>query len=134
MSLCAAPFSVPPMSAIYLYTNAVLYLLFALWCTFGMSRTAPAMGFTALTLGGRSEYLTIYGGLQVGLAIAFWLLARNASWHAAGILFAIALYAPIVLFRLISMAKYWPVEAVTVGTAVLEVVLLVVAVWLHYSR
>ena len=42
------------MSALYLYVNAVLYGVFAVWCTFGMSRTAPAMGFTALTHGGRS--------------------------------------------------------------------------------
>jgi hypothetical protein len=99
-----------------------------------MSRTAPAMGFTALTHGGRSEYLTIYGGLQVGFAIAFWLLARNASLHGPGVLFAIALYAPIVLFRLISLARFCPVGAVTLGTAALEVVLLVAARWMHFSR
>ena len=122
------------MTAVYLYINAALYLLFAVWCTVGMSRTALAMGFTALANGGRSEYLASYGGLQVGLAIAFWLLARNASWHGPGILFAIALYAPIVLFRLISMARFWPVGAVTVGTAVLEVLLLAVALWLHFTQ
>ena len=122
------------MSAVYLYVNSALYLIFTVWCTVGMSRTAPAMGFTALTSGGRSEYLTIYGGLQAGLAIAFWLLARNANWHEPGILFAIALYAPIVLFRLISSARFWPVGAVTLGTAALEMVLLVFALWLHFSR
>jgi len=122
------------MATFYLYTNAVLYFLFAVWCTVGMSRTAPAMGFTALSNGGRSEYLAIYGGLQVGLAIAFWLLARNPSWHPPGILFSIALYAPIVLFRLISMAKYWPVGPVTLCTAGLEVLLLLIALWLHFSR
>ena len=122
------------MAAIYLYTNSALYLLFTVWCTLGMSRTAPAMGFTALTNGGRSEYLSIYGGLQAGLAIAFWLLARNASWHGPGILFAIALYAPIVLLRLASVARFWPVESVTLATAALEVVLLLVALWLHFSR
>ena len=122
------------MSALYLYVNAALYLLFAVWCTFGMSRTAPAMGFTALSNSGRSEYLAIYGGLQVGLAIAFWLLGRNESWHGQGILFAIALYAPIVLFRLISLARFWPVGTVTLCTAALEVVLLLVALWLHFSR
>lgn len=121
------------MASVYLYTNAALYLIFAVWCTVGMSRTAPTMGFTALSSSGRSEYLAIYGGLQVGLAIAFWLLARNASWHAAGILFAIALYAPIVLFRLISMARFWPVGTVTLCTAALEVVLLLIGLWLHFS-
>jgi hypothetical protein len=120
------------MSAVYLYINSALYLLFAAWCAVGMSRTAPAMGFTALTQGGRSEYLTIYGGLQLGLAIAFFLLARNPGWHGPGILFALVLYAPIVLFRLISISRFWPVEAVTLGTAALEVVLLVLAVWLHF--
>lgn len=122
------------MAAIYLYINSALYLIFAVWCTVGMSRTAPAMGFTALANGGRSEYLAIYGGLQVGLAIAFWLLARNSTWHGAGILFAIVLYAPIVVFRLVSVARFWPVGPVTLATAVLEVLLLVIALWLHFSR
>lgn len=122
------------MAAPFLYLNAALYLLFAAWCTVGMSRTAPAMGFTALSNSGRSEYLSIYGGLQIGLAIAFWLLARNPNWHGPGILFAIALYAPIVLFRLISLARFWPVGPVTLCTAALEVVLLAVALWLHFTR
>jgi hypothetical protein len=122
------------MSAIYLYVNAVLYLIFALWCTIGMSRTAPAMGFTSLANGGRSEYLAIYGGLQIGLAISFWLLARNPEWHKPGILFALVLYAPIVLFRLVSLARYWPVGNVTLATAALEVVLLAIGAWLYLSR
>lgn len=124
----------PRMSALYLYANAFLYLVFAVWCTVGMSRTAPAMGFAALTSGGRSEYLAIYGGLQIGLAIAFWLLARNPAWHGPGILFALALYAPIVLFRMISLARFWPVGVVTLCTAVLEVVLLIIGLWLYFRR
>ncbi|HTU68006.1 MAG TPA: hypothetical protein VMF52_18800 [Steroidobacteraceae bacterium] len=122
------------MPALYLYVNAALYLVFAVWCTVAMSRTAPGMGFTALTSGGRSEYLSIYGGLQVGLAIAFWLLARTPAWHKPGLLFSIVLYAPIVLFRLISLARFWPVGTVTLGTAVLEVTLLALALWLYFSR
>ncbi len=122
------------MAAFYLYANAVLYLVFAIWCTVGMSRTAPAMGFAALTSGGRSEYLAIYGGLQIGLAVAFWLLARNPEWHKPGILFALVLYAPIVVFRLISLARYLPVGNVTLATAALEVVLLAIGAWLYFSR
>jgi Domain of unknown function (DUF4345) len=120
------------MTALYLYANAVLYLVFALWCTIGMSKTAPGMGFSALTNSGRSEYLTIYGGLQVGLAIAFWFMARNPELHRPGILFALALYAPIVLFRLVSLARFWPVGNVTLATAALEVVLLAVGIWLYF--
>ncbi len=122
------------MKALYLYVNAALYLLFAIWCTFGMARTAPAMGFTVLASGGRSEYLAIYGGLQLGLAVGFGLLARNASWHEEGILFALVLYAPIVAFRMFSLIRFWPVGGVTLATAALELAMLVTAAWLYAAR
>lgn len=119
---------------IYLYANAALYLVFALWCTVAASTTAPNLGYIGLSNGGRSEYLVVYGGLQLGLAVIFWLLARDAAYWRLGVLIGIALYAPLVLYRIPTVAKYWPVGGLTLGTGVLEASMLIVALWLYFAR
>ena len=87
------------MQAIYLYINAALYLLFAVWCTVASDSTSTNLGYRVLSAGGRSEYLVIYGGLQLGLAVMFWLLARDSQYQRLGILISAAIYVPIVLYR-----------------------------------
>jgi hypothetical protein len=122
------------VAALYLYANAALYVLFALWCTLAPQRTALSIGYTTLSAGGRSEYLVVYGGLQAGLAVMFWLLAQDPARHRLGIVLSIAVYAPIVLYRCVTLARFWPVPSLTVATAALEALLLVAALSIHFSR
>jgi hypothetical protein len=122
------------MASVYLYINAALYLLFAVWCTVAPSSTAKNIGYTSLSSGGHSEYLVIYGGLQLGLAALFWLMARNPGAVRLGLLVAIGIYAPIVLYRIVTVIRFWPVSALTVGTGLLEASLLVAAVAIFYGK
>ena len=115
------------MASAYLYLNAAIYLLFAVWCTVAPSATANNLGYTVLSNGGHSEYLVIYGGLQLGLAALFFVLARDPATLRLGLLISICLYAPIVLFRIVTVVKFWPVPAITKGTGVLELSLLIAA-------
>jgi hypothetical protein len=119
------------ISAAYLYVNAALYALFAVWCTVNASGTSRSLGFEKLADRGHSEYLVIYGGLQLGLAFMFTLLARNPALHRTGILIALCLYAPIVLYRSITVARYWPLPALTLGTGCLELLLLLAAILIY---
>lgn len=59
------------MVTLYLYFNAALYALFAAWCTFAPSQTAKSVGYETFSRSGVSEYLVVYGGLQLGLGIFF---------------------------------------------------------------
>ena len=119
------------MEQAYLYLNAVLYAALAAWCTLAPRRTAAAQGFHQLANGGRSEYLVIYGGLQFGLAVFFWYVARLPD-PRVGLVFALALYVPIVLVRLVTVARFRPVGRTTLAVAGLEVVLLAIAVVLWF--
>ena len=112
--------------AIYLYVNAGLYALFAGLCTLNARGTATSLGYLTLSSGGRSEYLVIYGGLQFGLAIFFALLASRPSMHAVGLMFALSLYLPIVIYRLVTVVAFRPVPLLTMAVAALESVLLVI--------
>ena len=120
--------------SLYLYINAALYAIFALWCTLKFTNTASNLGYAALTNGGRSEYLAIYGGLQIGLAVMFVLLARDAAYHKLGILIAIGLYAPIVLYRAATVWQFWPVSGLILATGALELSLLLAAIGLQLAR
>jgi len=115
---------------IYLLVNAALYALFAVWCTLRATNTATSLGYTMLNNSGRSEYLVIYGGLQFGLAVMFFLLARDAAYHKLGALISIGIYAPIVLYRLFTIWKFSPVSPMTLYVGALEASLLIAAVWL----
>ena len=122
------------MIKFYLWLNAVLYFCLVLWCTFKHGQTSRASGFLALDGSGHSEYLTIYGGLQLGLAIFFGYLGSKPILHSTGVIFSILLYAPIVAYRVVTVLNFSPVSAVTLGTGGLEVLLLAGATLLFFKR
>lgn len=115
---------------VYLLINAALYGIFALWCTVSAASTAANLGYVGLNNSGRSEYLVIYGGLQIGLAVMFFLVARESAYQKLGILISIGLYAPIVLYRLFTIWKFAPVSPMTLYVGALEAGLLIAAVWI----
>jgi hypothetical protein len=117
--------------ALYLYVNAALYLLFALWCTLAPLKTSSTIGYEVLSQSGRSEFLVVYGGLQLGLAAMFAYTAANPPLQRSGVLIALFFYVPIVLYRVATVLKHWPVRSPTLYVGALEVLLLVagILVW-----
>lgn len=108
----------------YFAVNALLYFGLALLCTFKHSETARGTGYIDLNNSGHSEYLVIYGGLQLGLAFFYAWLWRDPDSARLGVIFSVLLYAPIVLYRGCTIFLYRPVSGITLGTAALEVTLL----------
>jgi len=118
------------MAAVYLYLNAALYLIFAVWMTLSPWTTAASVGYEALSSSGRSEFLVIYGGLQLGLAVFYALTASSRYSQRVGILFSVCLYAPIVMYRAVTIARFWPVKSNMLIIGGLELVPLLAAVFL----
>ena len=119
---------------IYLYVNAGLNGLFAIWCAAAQRSTSASLGFMTFSNGGLSEYLAVYGGLHAGVAIAFFLFARDSRMHHLGVVFALCLYSPIVLFRMASFILFAPVPNLTLGLAAAEFALLLGAYTLISHR
>lgn len=113
------------MAALYFYLNAAIYVVLAVVCTVRPSQTASGIGFIELNKSGRSEYLVVYGGLQLGLGLFYFLLSRDPAYARLGILFSLLLYSPMVAYRTVSLWLYRPTSLVTLGTAALEVLLLI---------
>ena len=113
------------MNNLYFWANALLYFLFALWCTVRKEQTSLASGFTGINNSGWSEYLVIYGGLQLGLAVFFVYLALHSEFYKIGLIFSLFLYFPIVIYRVVSIYKFWPVSTTTLVVGGMEIVLLI---------
>lgn len=118
----------------YLWLNAALYFALAVWCTAKHGQTSRSSGFLALDNSGHSEYLVIYGGLQLGLAVFFAYLAQSPALHHTGIVFSLLLYVPIVLYRIVTVLHFHPVGPVTLGAGALELFLLIGASVLFFRR
>lgn len=116
------------MTTWYLWLNAFLFAVFAVFCALRVTSTSGALGYTALNRSGISEYLTVYGGLQIGLAIFFAFSAYYPELRHGGLLLAHVLYVPIVLFRWASVLAQWPVGRMTLGVGALETALLACAI------
>ncbi len=116
-----------PFLKVYLYFNAAMYAVLAAWCTLLPAQTSAAVGFQVLDKSGQSEYLVIYGGLQLGMAFLFAWFAWT-SQPRNGLVLSLAFYAPIVVYRTFTLASLWPVQPTTAVLAVLEWFLLAAAV------
>jgi len=107
----------------YLYINAALYFFFAVWCLIKPDQTADFSGLKLMNGSGRSEYLTIYAGLQTGLAGFYIFAALKEEMHLPAILFSLFLYAGILLVRLTSLATLKGVKKGTYYIATMELLL-----------
>ena len=68
------------MVRIFLAIVGAAYLILAGWCALMPDKTSRAVGFTLQTGSGQSEFLTVYGGLQFALGMAFlWPMFRPSE-------------------------------------------------------
>lgn len=122
------------MTQAYLYLNSMLYLFVAVRTTLAPQNTATRLGYLTLSDQGRAEYLVVYGGLQIALALIFFLLARDAAYYRLGLLISISFYAPILMYRVVIGLRQWPASKAFLGPVTLETVLLAAAVWLYWRE
>ena len=115
---------------VFLAVVGVAYLVLALWCVILPERTSQSVGFTLKPGSGQSEYLVVYGGLQLGIALVFlWPLIRSTDPKEA--LFAcLIIHGCIVAFRALSFLRYSGIGSTTYILAVVEWVLFLVSLGL----
>lgn len=116
----------------YLFINAGLYILFAVWCTVMPRTTASALGLSFKSGSGKSEYITVYGGLEFGAAMFFLIAALKPELRGAGLLFGLLFYAGLVCWRIPTLMFVEGVQKTTYFFAAGELVLGVAAAWLWF--
>jgi len=118
----------------YLLVNAALYILFALWCTVAPTKTANFLGLSFRSGSGKSEYITVYGGLEFGVAMFFLVAALRPEFRTAGLLFALLFYGGLVLWRIPTLLTIAGVQKQTYFFAGAELVLLLLGLMIWWMK
>src|SRR5690349_19060652 len=108
------------MSRAFLAVVGAIYVILAAWCAIQPQKTADSIGFTLQEGSGQSEYLTVYGGLQLAAGLLFLLpLARDEAtpWMLTACL---VIHACLVLFRSAGFFLYSGISTTTYVLAAIE--------------
>jgi len=105
---------------IFLAVVGVAYLLLAAWCSFRPTQTSESVGFSLQPGSGQSEFLVVYGGLELGLGIVFLLPLYDAERSAFALSACLIIHACLVLFRTASFFLYSGIHTTTYVLAVVE--------------
>lgn len=96
----------------------IIYLASGLWCALKPELAASFLGFTLSDVG-LSEFFSVYGGLQVGLAMAMLMSSMKTEYLEAAIFYSLITSTGLFIFRLIAMLNIGSNEGV-IAMAVLE--------------
>lgn len=117
------------MTKLFLATVGLLYLGLACWCVFKPYQTSQAVGFELKPGSGQSEFLVIYGGLQLALALILLLPLVSLKQVESVLIFCVVVHACLVAFRTASFFRYTGIQSTTSALAVGEWIILLFAIW-----
>jgi len=120
------------MERIFLAIVGAAYILLAAWCSIMPDKTSRGVGFTLQTGSGQSEFLTVYGGLQLALGIAFlWPLYRPSE-VVFPLFLCLLIHGCLVAFRTTSFVLYSGIPTTTFALAATEWIIFVGAAILYW--
>ena len=111
---------------IYLIAVAVLYMGLALWCTIQPDVTSKKVGFQLTGGSGKSEFITVYGGLELAMALLLIAGVFRAEWLSASLFACVVMHACLVLFRTYTLIRISDIDGFTYRLAIGEWVILLV--------
>jgi hypothetical protein len=116
---------------VFLAAVGLAYVVLAVWCVTNPAGTSDSVGFTLKPGSGQSEYMVVYGGLQIGLAAVFLIPAFHGGNVPQSLAACALVHGSIVAFRAASFATYTGMGTTTYVLAVLEWVIFLVgaALW-----
>lgn len=123
------------MTKVFLAAIGFLYVYLAIWCSVQPVETSRLVGFQLLPGSGQSEFLTVYGGLEMGLAlILLWPLFRPEAAQQA-LINCTLIHGCLVVFRTAGFVIFSGIEPMTWKLAGGEWVIFIVGcLLLFWSR
>ncbi|MCA9015353.1 MAG: hypothetical protein KDA77_08470 [Planctomycetaceae bacterium] len=105
------------MARFFLGIVGTLYILLALWCSLAPNTTSRTVGFKLEPGSGQSEFLVVYGGLELALGIVFlWPLYQKEA-AAYALFVCLMLHGCLVLFRTVGFFLFERIESATYSLA-----------------
>ncbi|QDS99387.1 DUF4345 family protein [Adhaeretor mobilis] len=89
-----------------MFVVGAVYLALGIWCTLDPAGTSANVGFQLMDGQGRSEFVTVYGGLEVGLGAAMILTGMSPQLRIGGLAFAAIVSVALVVFRVPTLFRY----------------------------
>ncbi|MCU0877242.1 MAG: DUF4345 family protein [Pirellulaceae bacterium] len=108
------------MSRGLLTVIAAAYLALAAWCAFAPEQTSASLGLSLRPGSGQSEFLTVYGGLQLGLGLYFLLPWVRPDSTGTVLLASVIVHGSLIAFRAVSLPLYGVKTSTTLVIAGLE--------------
>lgn len=84
----------------------LLYLISGLWCAFKAGMAGVYVGYDMTSDIAQAEFVTVYGGLQVGLGVAMILGSLKKETFSGTLLVAFVFAFTLASARLMSIAMY----------------------------
>ena len=122
------------MPRIFLAVVGILYAYLAIWCSLKPVETSGLVGFDLRPGSGQSEFLSVYGGLEMGMACIFlWPLWRPKQLESS-LLACLLIHGCLVLFRGVGFFLYSDIQRMTYQLAVGEWVIFLAAAALCWRK
>ena len=115
-------------SKIFLALSGMLYAGLAVWCSVSPAVTSEKVGFEIKPGSGQSEFLTIYGGLEMGMALIFLLPLVHSEFLFSSMIACVLIHACLVAFRTIGFFLYSDFSSITYKLAAGEWVILILGI------
>lgn len=124
------------MSRTLLTLVGALYVGLAMWCTVDPEQTSAKVGLLRQGGQGHSEYLVIYGGLQLSLGLMFLLPLVRKSAHSTMLMVCVIVHLCLVTFRTAAFLQFAGFTRMTYQLAAGEWIILLLScgAWLHDAR
>lgn len=122
------------MTRAFLAVVGILYAYLAIWCSLKPAETSGLVGFDLRPGSGQSEFLSVYGGLEMGMAgIFLWPLWRPKQLESS-LLACLLIHGCLVLFRGVGFFLYSDIQRMTYQLAVGEWVIFLAAAGLCWRK
>ena len=121
------------IARIFLAVIGILYMILGIWCATMPTHTSQTVGFELKPGSGQSEFLTVYGGLEFGLGLAFLVPLLRTESTTSILLTCLLAHAGIVIFRTIGWFLFTGISSTTVSLAVVEWVIFVASAVLYWQ-
>jgi hypothetical protein len=113
---------------IFLALTGLMYIGLAAWCTISPEKTSDKVGFQMKPGSGQSEFIVIYGGLELAMGILFLLPLWKPEWLQYSLFACIVIHGCLVAFRTASYLMYSGISGTTNKLAIGEWVILLAAI------
>lgn len=94
------------IARVFLVFVGLAYVALGIWCAAAPATTSKSVGFDLQPGQGQSEFLTVYGGLEVGLGLLFLRPLYKREEIDAPLTACVTIHACLVLFRSIGFFTY----------------------------